>query len=145
MIYYLDASALVKRYISEPGSDAVTDAVREAIAIGTVVISRAEVAAALAKASRVGLLAREQSEAMIHLFFGEWPSLMRIQVSEALVERASFLAWKYGLRGYDSVQLAAAVLWQEAVAAPLAMMTFDRHLWATAQQEGLKTFPQQLP
>ena len=59
MIVYLDASALVKRYIAEAGSPDVEVLIGEAQAIGTAVISRAEVAAALAKAARIGLVARE--------------------------------------------------------------------------------------
>ena len=52
MILYLDASALVKRYVAEPGSAEVSEAISRAEAIGTALISRAEVAAALAKAVR---------------------------------------------------------------------------------------------
>ena len=47
MILYLDASALVKRYVAEPGSTEVNDAIATAEVIGTAIISRAEVAAAL--------------------------------------------------------------------------------------------------
>ena len=50
MILYLDASALVKRYVAELGSPQMSEAIAEAEMIGTVIISRAEIAAALAKA-----------------------------------------------------------------------------------------------
>ena len=52
MILYLDASALVKRYVAEPGSVEVNEAISRAEVTGTALISRAEVAAALAKAVR---------------------------------------------------------------------------------------------
>jgi predicted nucleic acid-binding protein len=48
MIAYLDASALVKRYVAEAGSTEVNGLISEAEALGTAVISRAEVSAALA-------------------------------------------------------------------------------------------------
>ena len=51
MIVYLDASALVKRYVAETGSAEVASLISEAQAIGTAVVSRAEVAAALAQAA----------------------------------------------------------------------------------------------
>ena len=35
------------------------------------------------------------------------------------------LAWDYGLRGYDAVQLASAITWQEAVATEI-LLTFDQ-------------------
>lgn len=48
MILYLDASALVKRYIAELGSAEVAMAITTADVVGTSIISRAETAAALA-------------------------------------------------------------------------------------------------
>ena len=50
MILYLDASALVKRYVAELGSPEVSAAISQAQVTGTVLLSRAEVEAALAKA-----------------------------------------------------------------------------------------------
>jgi hypothetical protein len=35
--------------------------------------------------------------------------------------RAETLAWDYGLRGYDAVQLASAVLFQESLGAPVRL------------------------
>jgi len=43
MIAYLDASALVKRYVAEAGSTEVNGLIGEVEALGTAVISRAEV------------------------------------------------------------------------------------------------------
>ena len=48
MIVYLDASALVKRYVEEAGSDEVASLIDGATVVGTSIVSRAEVAAALA-------------------------------------------------------------------------------------------------
>jgi predicted nucleic acid-binding protein len=42
MILYLDASALVKRYVAEAGTEAVAQAIAEADVIGTSLIIRAE-------------------------------------------------------------------------------------------------------
>ena len=47
MIYFLDASALVKRYIDEPGSDAIRDLVRKKRRIAASSLSGLEVPAAL--------------------------------------------------------------------------------------------------
>lgn len=49
MIVHLDASALVKRYVAEPGSLKVEALIGEARATGTAVLGRAEVSAALAE------------------------------------------------------------------------------------------------
>jgi predicted nucleic acid-binding protein len=49
MIAYLDASALVKRYVAEAGSAEVGGLVGQAEAVGTAVVSRAEVAGAVSR------------------------------------------------------------------------------------------------
>jgi hypothetical protein len=55
VIAYLDASALVKRYLVERGSRETVALTSQAEMIATSIISRAEVAAGLAKAGRVGV------------------------------------------------------------------------------------------
>lgn len=71
MILYLDASALVKQYGAESGSAEVSEAIDQVDISGTALISRAEVAAALAKAVRVGTLAQADALASLHLFRGD--------------------------------------------------------------------------
>jgi predicted nucleic acid-binding protein len=144
MILYLDASALVKRYVAEPGSAEVDNITAEAEIVGTAIISRAEVAAALARAGRVGALSPDDASISLQDFRNEWLDLVRVQITEMVVSRADTLAWKHGLRGYDSVHLAAALVWQEAMGAPVTMGTFDRQLWNAAQQERLSLFPADL-
>ena len=145
MILYLDSSALVKRYVTEPGSDEVLRQIEGAEVVGTSAISLTEVAAALAKAVRLSLLPREVGELAYQVFRREWPDLVRLPVSEAALERAAALTWTSGLRGYDAVQLAAAVIWQEAVEEPVSFSTFDRQLWAASGAAGLTPCPADLP
>ena len=144
MILYLDASALVKRYVAELGSTEMNEAITEADVVGTVVISRAEVAAALAKSVRMRLLSLEDASASLHAFRNEWLDLVRVQVTEMVVTRADALAWEYHLRGYDAVQLAAASIWQEAMGALVTMATFDQQLWQAAKRVGLVPYPPNL-
>lgn len=145
MILYLDASALVKRYVSERGSEEVAAVIAAAAAAGTAVITRAETAAALAKAIRVGALTQDGAAAALTRFQDEWPRLVRLQVTESLIARAAALAWTHGLRGYDALHLAAAILWQEAMGQPVTLATFDRALWQVAEQAGLTPFPGRIP
>lgn len=145
MICYLDSSALVKRYLDEPGGSQVRQLMADADAIGTVAISRAEVVAALAKAVRLGAITREDAESARRFFQIEWRSLSRIELSDFVVERAADLAWGYGLRGYDSVQLAAAMIWQETMGVSLTLATFDGQLWEAAARVGLERYPEETP
>jgi len=145
MILYLDASALVKRYVAEPGSTEVSEAIARAEVTGTALISRAEVAAALAKAVRVGALGPEEAWNSLQVFRGEWLDLMRVQVTELTVARADAIAWQHGLRGYDAVHLAAATGWQDAMGEQVTLAAFDRRLWRAAKQVGLAAYPADLP
>jgi predicted nucleic acid-binding protein len=69
---------------------------------------------------------------------------VRVQVTEALIARADAFAWEYGLRGYDAVHLAAASLWQDWMGERVTLATFDRRLWAVAEQVGLLPYPDDL-
>ncbi len=113
MILYLDASALVKRYIAELGTPEVAAATAAADAVGTSIISRGETAAALAKAVRMQTLSQAEAASVLQVFRSEWPNLVQVQSTETLVARADVLAWELGLRAYDAVHLASALLWQD--------------------------------
>jgi predicted nucleic acid-binding protein len=145
MIAYLDASALVKRYVAEAGSAEVEELIGQAEVAGTVIISRAEVAAALVKAMRMQVLPREEAAAALEVFNGEWEYLVRLQLTEILVSRAASLAWDHGLRGYDAVHLAAALFWQDMLGAPVTVASFDRQLWEAAKATGLTAWPETIP
>jgi len=144
VILYLDASALVKRYVAEVGSAEVKRLIAEAASMGTAVVSRAEVAAALAKAARVGLLSREEAGAALQAFRAEWANLVRLQLTEVIVTEADTLAWEQGLRDRGAVHLAAARFWQASLAEPVTLATFDRQLWQAGVATGLLTWPPDL-
>jgi predicted nucleic acid-binding protein len=145
VIVYLDASALVKRYVAEAGSAEVEALIGEAQATGTAVLSRAEVAAALAKAARVGLVAREAAKKALESFNADWEHLIRLQFGEPLAARAASLAWEHGLRGYDAVHLATALVWRETLGESVTVATYDRELWRGAQASGLSPWPAAIP
>jgi predicted nucleic acid-binding protein len=145
VIAYFDASALVKRYLVEQGSQATIGLTAESEMIATSTVTRAEVAAALAKAARVGLVTEERARSAERSFAGDWPDLVRVPVTEALVERAAALAWDHQLRGYDAVQFVSALAWQESIGTEVVLATFDQQLWAAAPEAGVKAWPDQLP
>lgn len=144
MIVYVDASALVKRYVSEAGSADVNTLTAGAAALATALVTRAEVAAAFARAVRVGVLDDVTGRRAQRRFAREWPDLMRVPVTEALVARAEAVAWTHGLRGYDAVQLASALTWQDAIGQEIVLATFDRQLWEAAPDAGVRAWPARL-
>jgi hypothetical protein len=70
--------------------------------------SRAEVAAALVKASRTKVVPHHEVETALRAFGDEWTALARLHMTEVLVARAATVAWDHSLRGYDAVHLATA-------------------------------------
>ncbi|MDY7078686.1 MAG: type II toxin-antitoxin system VapC family toxin [Chloroflexota bacterium] len=145
MILYLDASAAVKRYVEESGATEVHRATERAAVTGTVAISFAEICAALARAARTRDLSESGAQAARERFCADWPTYVRIQVTEGLVTQAGELAWQHGLRGYDVIHLAAASVWRTRMAASVTFATFDRALWKAAQAEGFEVLPPDLP
>ena len=145
MIAYLDASALVKRYLVERGSQETIALTAESEMTATAIVSRAEVAAALAKAARTGLVTHEIARNAQRSFTGDWQDLVRVRVTEALVAQAETLAWEHGLRGDDAVHLACALTWRESAGEEIILATFDQQLWEAAKRTGLKPWPEQSP
>jgi predicted nucleic acid-binding protein len=141
VILYLDSSAIVKRYVTEAHSKAVRTLMDEATASATTMVSRVEVAAALARAVRLKALSPVAGRNAHRRFAGEWPDFVRIPVTEVLVARADALAWEHGLRGYDAVQLASALVWQDAIGRDVVFATFDQALMDAAVATGLQGWP----
>jgi len=126
VIAYLDASALVKRYLVEQRS-------RETIAL----MAESEMVA-------TSIVTENVARAAQRSFDGDWQDLLRVPVTEALVDRAKALAWDHALRGYDAVRLASAVTWQESVGTEIIVATFDTQLWTATRQVGMKAWPEDL-
>jgi predicted nucleic acid-binding protein len=133
VIAYFDASALVKRYVTERRSTETIELSTKAEVVATSLVSRAEVAAAFAKAVRSRILSDAEARRARRTFAEDWPDFARLPVTEALVARAETLAWDHALRGYDAVQLASALTWQESVGTDVVVATFDTQLWKAAR------------
>lgn len=145
MILYLDTSALVKRYVVEPGSKEVIALIEQADSVGSTMLTQVEMASALAKAVRMNWVKTENAEIAWQDFLSQWPSIARLSVTPGLVERAAHLAREYGLRGYDAIHFASALIWQEMLEMPVRLATFDRELWQTAKKAGMTVWPDSLP
>ena len=137
-------SALFKRYVEEDESEALLARIEGAPAVGTALITRVEVAAALAKAVRDDRKELAEAREAERDFLDDWTDFTRIGLTDALAARAGDLAWKHDLRGYDAAQLAAALVWHEATEDTedeVVFACFDNHLRQAATAEGLETWP----
>ena len=143
--YFLDASAVVKRYLTEAGSDIVAGLV-DSSATNTIIlaeITRVEVAAALAARHRAGtgLTRRERDEAVALLLRHCEREYRMIALTPEVLGRAVELMQNHRLRGYDAVQLAAALVVNNSLIAAgqsgLIFITADRDLIQAATAEQL--------
>ena len=139
MILYLDTSALIKLYVTEPGATEIREAVTRAAANATHLIAYAETCAAFAKAARVGRLDAGEISHYRRAFDQDWAQLDVVAVDAVMIHRAGDLALACDLRGYDSVHLAAAealavVVGQEE----LLFAAFDVALNKAARSLGLR-------
>lgn len=141
MILYFDSSALVKRYVEEQGTSDVLDWMDTSDLNGTVLVTRAEVVAAITRAKRMRYVSQEGTRKFLDTFHQEWSNFQRLPVSETLVARADALACEHNLRGYDAIHLASALTWQELLDLPVTVVTYDMELAAAAQASGLLVLP----
>jgi predicted nucleic acid-binding protein len=126
---YLDASALVKRYVEEEGSEQVLSAMDDAQAWSMCRIGYVETVRAVALAG--GRKAVKRVE-------GDWLSFDVVEVDSALAQHAATLTLSAELRSLDALHLAAAlVLPPEA----LIVATWDVRLHRAALAQGLETLP----
>jgi predicted nucleic acid-binding protein len=144
MIAYVDTSAPVKLFVTETNSTATRDVFHQVQVLGTGLMTRAELGAALARGSRGGLISAEEAARAWKELEVVWPTWVHVAVDEALIQRAEGLAWEHRLRGYGAVHLAAALTWQEQIGYSVTLATFDRELWEAAGATGLSAWPEGL-
>jgi len=117
--YYVDASALVKRYADEAGSTWVLQ-ITDPQAQHTILLAEitlAEVAAALAAKSRApGGITQEQRDRILSRFLQDCAGhFVLLQVDRPVIDRAVELTQRHRLRGHDAVQLATALVASETL------------------------------
>ena len=142
MNLYLDTSALIKRYINELGTNDVRAWIRTADLISTGLLTRAETAAGLTRLHHRGVISEEDYRRALESFHLDWTGFYRLPMNEELIARADFLACQHGLRGYDAVHLAAALIWQETLMLPVTLATYDQELSSAGKESGLKVLPE---
>ena len=144
-MYYLDSSALVKRYLTEAGSTWLRSLI-DPPSDNTVLIAeitQVEVAAAVAARHRaVGGISREVRDGTVNVLAKHCQNEYQlIATNKVILDQAVELTQRYRLRGYDAVQLATAlyansVLVSSGLAA-LTIVAADKDLLAAAHAEGL--------
>lgn len=143
--YFLDASALAKRYLHENGSPWVLQltAPDSLHVIIVAEISQVEVAAAIAARQRApsGISLQQRDAAVDLLAKHMQADYQLVGTTPAILDRAVHLTQAHRLRGYDSVQLATAAVTHESLLKAglpgLVFVAADSDLIVAARREGI--------
>lgn len=135
---YLDTSAWVKCFVQETGSEKVVAMSESANNRVTHSITYVEMRAAFARAQRMDAITNAEKVLLVAELDLAWQTMQIVQVSESLVKRAGGLADRFGLRGYDSVHLAAAeAVMLASMPQPFHFCSFDIKLNEAASALGM--------
>lgn len=109
--YFFDASALVKRYLREAGTEWIRHLIaREQLRIFISTLSGAEVMAEIARKARTGEVDAAERDRAVRAFRHEFASSYALVSAEPrVIYKAMELLVTYPLRAYDAVQLASAL------------------------------------
>jgi len=135
---YLDASAIVKLYVEEEGSDVAATAVRATHTQATSLIAYVEVGRAIAGRATDETV----RDGFRRVWADDWEHYTVVGLDRPLAEHATSLAIHHGLRSMDAIHLASALALPPA---PLRFATWDRRLWEAARAVGLRTVPATCP
>ena len=142
--FYLDSSALVKRYIAETGTIWMVQLTEPAAGhdLYTAALAGPEVIAAITRRVRGGHITPVHGARALASARVDWSNrYISLNVDDPTVRRAMDLAEVHGLRGSDAIHLAAAVLLhqqrQAMGLAPLTFVSADQEQLRAAAIEGL--------
>ncbi len=143
--FYLDSSALVKRYAVETGTgwvQALCSQPNHVIAVA--LIGLVEVAAAVGSKLRGKIIDRATGDAILTSLKAETATQYSLlDVDQYVVDEAIELTTRRKLRGYDAVHLACALRLNRVLVEnglhPLTLVAADNDLLRAAQDESLET------
>lgn len=142
--YFFESSALVKRFAPERGSKFVLSLLRPSARnrFYAARVTEVEVCAALVRRQKGGTISADQAAKGLRRLRRDFSRLFtHISVNEDVVVEAIRLTGNYGLRGYDAIQLSAALKANDErarrVLSPLILVSADTELNNAAQAEGV--------
>lgn len=145
-VYYLDASALVKRYAIEAGSSWISDALFDQTAhlLITSRLSQVETRSALARRRRESHISDVDHVDAVRAVDEDFALRLRIiELDRQVAAAAATLLDRYTLKAGDAVQLASALLANAVLVTtgqpPLVFVAADQRLISASMAEGMVT------
>jgi uncharacterized protein len=145
-VYFLDTSALLKRYVPEIGThwmQSIADPQNQHLLI-IAQITWVEIHSAIARRQREQSISAVQAQQITTAFKLHWNEQYFTAPNDlSIIQLAADLVHQHPLRAYDAVQLAAALNVKAQLASPdmsaFTFLTADNRLCAVASQAGLLT------
>jgi len=134
---YYDASALVKRYVRETGSNAVRRLLASGVAASSR-LSEVEISSGIARRTREGTLTIRQRDRMLTVLQRDMPALAIVEMVPEVTAEARALLLRHPLRAADAIQLASCLYLQRQLAQPVPFVAFDRRLLDAARAEAVE-------
>ena len=143
-IYFIDSSALVKRYINETGSAWVLGLFDPTLQneVFIAAITGVEIIAAITRRARSGSISITDATITRNQFKSDLQKDYQIvEITDNIINSGLVLSETYGLRGYDAIQLAAGRAVNTLCIAnglpPITFVSADNELNAAVVSEGL--------
>lgn len=136
-LYYLDASAWVKRHQREDGSDWIARLWGPEVRFACATLGVVEVLATVARRHAGNTVAQDVTVAVLAAVQRDFAAFTQVPLNEAVLERATDLASRRRLRGADSVHLASALYLRQVQTEQVVVVASDAELLAAARAEGL--------
>jgi len=138
-VFYLDTSALVKRYYEEPGSAYINHIFETSLYTITSIIAYPEVLSALSRKKRERNISKNDYDFALKNFKLDWTDFYIIgELTNEIVERTTNLFRDYPLRGFDAIHLATALVTKRELNTSVGFLCSDKVLLDAAKGEGLR-------
>jgi predicted nucleic acid-binding protein len=139
-LLYFDASALVKAYVAEPGSDCVARIFEAADRLFTCRIAFAEVLATFRRKRNESPSLEFQTDQLVNEFCQDWSTIETVDLNPGLLDVVREKAFRHSLRALDLLHLSAACWLREVVRIPVTLISSDQPQLAAARHESLPVF-----
>ena len=134
---YLDTSALIKRFVTETGSETVNKLLGKSGPAVIAKIASAEVHAGLKQKHQEGFLSGRDYTLSASQFEVDWESYIRVDLHDDILRLARDLIRKHPLRGFDAIHLASALSLKRATGEDLPFAAADTRLLRATASESL--------
>lgn len=138
--FYLDTSALIKRYVEEEGTPQIVGLTAR-LDGGTLIIldlALIESRSAVRRREREGDITPVDADRILKQIEEDAASSFLVQPSTAaVVEDAARLIDRHPLKAYDALQLAGCLMARRGTPAPVTFVCADTRLCDAARMEGL--------